>query len=112
MSPPEVVLWQHLRGSQLAGLRFRRQHPIGAYILDFYCAELQLAVEVDGQSHDFLSRALADERRDAWLQLQGVHVVRLLASDVLDSAGIEAVLKAILNAASSVRSDRTPEAGV
>jgi len=112
MSPPEVLLWQYLRGGQLAGLRFRRQHPTGAYILDFYCAELQLAVEVDGKAHDFLSRALTDERRDAWLNSQGVRVVRFLASDVLDGAGIEAVLKAIANEASAIRTGRTPDAAV
>jgi very-short-patch-repair endonuclease len=112
MSPPEVMLWQYLRGSQLGGLRFRRQHPIGPYILDFYCAELQLAVEVDGQSHDFRSRALADQRRDAWLQSQGVRVARFLASDVLSADGIEAVLKAILNEASAIRVNRIPDAGM
>jgi very-short-patch-repair endonuclease len=52
MSLPEVVLWQALRRGQVAGLRFRRQHPIGPYILDFYCLSARLAIEVDGFAHD------------------------------------------------------------
>ncbi|HXC26532.1 MAG TPA: DUF559 domain-containing protein [Stellaceae bacterium] len=48
MSLPEVVLWQALRHGRLAGLRFRRQHPVGPYILDFFCASVRLAIEVDG----------------------------------------------------------------
>src|SRR3954469_10158826 len=52
MTLPEVLLWQALRGGQVGGLRFRRQHPIGHYVLDFYCPALRLAVEVDGAAHD------------------------------------------------------------
>ena len=99
MSLPEVVLWQQLRRQQLAGMKFRRQHPIGPYVLDFYCADCSLAVEVDGGSHDFETRALHDERRDAWLAAEGVRVLRFLASDVLDDSSIEAVLTAIKSAA-------------
>jgi len=47
-----VVVWQALRGRRLDGIRFRRQHPIGPYILDFYCEEARLAVEIDGQGHE------------------------------------------------------------
>jgi len=68
MSPPEARLWQVLRRAQLDGLRFRRQHPVGPYILDFYCDSLRLCVEIDGSSHDQPERARHDERRDAWLK--------------------------------------------
>jgi very-short-patch-repair endonuclease len=71
MSLPEVVLWQALRNVRLAGLRFRRQHPIGPYILDFYCPAAHLALEVDGFAHDSIAEAYRDERRQAWLAQQG-----------------------------------------
>ncbi|HWW11220.1 MAG TPA: endonuclease domain-containing protein [Brevundimonas sp.] len=77
-------MWTRLRGRRLAGLRFRRQHPIGPYILDFYCDELRLAVEVDGQSHAPPDRIAHDQRRTAWLSTQDIRVVRLAARRVLD----------------------------
>ena len=72
MSLPEIVLWQALRKARLGGLRFRRQHPIGPYILDFYCPAARLALEVDGFAHDSIAEAYRDERRQAWLAQQGV----------------------------------------
>ncbi|MEJ6790744.1 endonuclease domain-containing protein [Brevundimonas sp. BR2-1] len=82
MTPPEARLWVCLRGKRLAGLKFRRQHPIGPYVLDFYCAAAKLAVEVDGQSHERPEQIAHDRRRTAWLREQGVRVVRLAAEDV------------------------------
>ncbi len=82
MSLPEVVLWQALRHGRLAGLRFRRQHPIGPYILDFYCARLRLAVEVDGLAHDAATQMQHDERRRGWLAERRVTVMRLAANDI------------------------------
>jgi len=76
-------MWQSLRRRGLAGLRFRRQHPVGPYILDFYCDELRLAVEIDGQSHDHPDRIAHDQRRTAWLNRQGIQIVRLSARTVL-----------------------------
>ena len=76
-------MWQALRRKGLTGLRFRRQHPIGPYILDFYCDELRLAVEIDGQSHDHPDQIVHDQRRTGWLNRQGVQVIRLAARDVL-----------------------------
>jgi very-short-patch-repair endonuclease len=84
MTPPEVIIWQELRGRKLDGIRFPRQHPIGPYILDFYCSELRLAIEVDGRGHDFEERLRHDERREAWLTEQGVKVLRIAARNVLD----------------------------
>jgi very-short-patch-repair endonuclease len=77
----EAVLWRALRRRQLGGWKFRRQHVIAGYIVDFYCAELWLALEVDGSSHD--DRAAEDERRDAALEALGVRVVHLRNADVL-----------------------------
>jgi very-short-patch-repair endonuclease len=99
MSLPEVILWRHLRGHHLAGLRFRRQHPIGPYILDFYCAEVSLCVEVDGYTHDNSAAVAHDEERTRWLDQQGIRVHRVLASDVLDRGRLEAVCKSIVLAA-------------
>ncbi len=82
MTPPETRLWVCLRGKRLAGLKFRRQHPIGPYVLDFYCPAAKLAVEVDGQSHEHPERIAHDRRRTLWLREHGVRVVRLAAEDV------------------------------
>lgn len=99
MSLPEVVLWQVLRKGRLVGLRFRRQHPIGPYILDFYCAAARLAIEVDGLAHDTVGQMRHDEHRDAWLAQRGVSVLRVRANDVLRDENLEGVLLAIEHAA-------------
>lgn len=83
MSLPEVLLWRELRRQRMDGLRFRRQHPVGPYILDFYCDEVKLAVEIDGEGHHFGSRPVRDRIRDAWLARNGVHTLRLPARYVL-----------------------------
>jgi very-short-patch-repair endonuclease len=66
MSLPEVLLWRELR-KRAAGVRFRRQHAIGAYVADFYCPEAKLVVEIDGISHDMGDRPERDEQRVSWL---------------------------------------------
>jgi very-short-patch-repair endonuclease len=80
MSLPERILWRQLRLKQ-TGLRFRKQHPAGPYVLDFYCHEMKFCVEIDGRGHDFTSAR--DERRDRWLASQGVRTLRVSARDVL-----------------------------
>ncbi|MBN3538294.1 DUF559 domain-containing protein [Sphingomonas pseudosanguinis] len=82
MTLPEVILWGVLR-ERTEGLRFRRQHPAGAYVLDFYCPAARLAVEVDGEVHGRADRPERDARRDAFLAEHGVAVVRIPARDVL-----------------------------
>lgn len=81
---PEVLLWTALRGRRLDGLRFRRQHPIGPYILDFYCEDLRLAIEVDGSGHEHPDQALHDDRRTDWLNQRGVAVHRIAARRILE----------------------------
>jgi very-short-patch-repair endonuclease len=95
MTRPEVHLWEHLRDQRLAGLRFRRQHPVGSYVLDFYCVAARLCVEVDGAAHGFAAQAERDEQRDAWLAARGIRVLRFAASDILSSEIMPGVLAAI-----------------
>ena len=83
MSLPEVLLWQELRQSDV---KFRRQHPIGPYAVDCYCAAAKTGFEVDGVAHDMGDRPTRDEERDAFLATRGVTIVRIPASDVLGSA--------------------------
>jgi len=82
MTPPEARLWSALRASRFRNIKFRRQHPVGPYILDFYCAAARLAVEVDGAVHDNPDQARHDQRRTAWLAIQGIKVIRLRAEYV------------------------------
>lgn len=82
MTLPERLLWRELRGLRL-GLKFRRQHPVGAYVIDFYCARAKAGFEVDGIAHDMGDRPRRDEMRDEWLASQGITIVRIPARDVL-----------------------------
>jgi len=96
MSLPEVMLWQRLRGRP-GGVKFRRQHPVGVYVADFYAADARLIVEVDGLAHDF--RVERDLVRDDWLRGQGFVVVRVAAADVLrDVDGVVAGLVRLVTA--------------
>ncbi|NEX94479.1 endonuclease domain-containing protein [Caulobacter sp. 17J65-9] len=92
MSLPEVVLWRVLRAG-FAGCKFRRQHPFGPYIVDFYCDAQKLAVEIDGSGHDQPDAMRHDARRDAWISARGVRIVRIPARAVL--ADLEAVLEGL-----------------
>lgn len=94
MSLPEVLLWKQLRGDRLEGLRFRRQHPMGRYVLDFYCDRVRLAIEVDGSMHHVEGAPERDARRDRWLEMAGVQVLRLPARLVLNdmTATIDMIL--------------------
>ena len=85
MSPPEARLWSALRRGGFDGLKFRRQHPIGRCVLDFYCPSLKLAIEVDSYAHCINDRPERDAARDRWLLSQGVRTLRIPAHDVLES---------------------------
>ena len=90
---PEGMLWQVLR-RRPDGFKFRRQHPIGRCIVDFYCAASRLAIEVDGEGHSMGDRPQRDVRRDEWLQSQDLRVLRFAARDVIDDLG--SVVAAVL----------------
>ena len=80
-TPPEQLLWIALRNGQIGGLKFRRQHPIGAYVVDFYCHAAALVVEVDGMSHD--DKMQQDARKTKHLEQQGLQVLRVTNEDVM-----------------------------
>lgn len=93
-TPSEARLWQALRNRAAGGLKFRRQVPFGSYIVDFYCAEKRLVVEVDGGVHD--EQKTYDSERTTWLESNGLKVIRVRNEDVMYH--LDAVLDAIWNA--------------
>ena len=93
MTPPEVKLWQILR-SRPCELKFRRQHPVGPYIADFYCPNRRLIFEVDGVAHEMGDNPARDGQRDEWLRKQGYTIIRIPAAEVLKD--VDAVLISIL----------------
>lgn len=80
-TPAESALWEAIRGRQLAGLHFRRQHPVGRFIVDFYCPAKKLVVEIDGGVHD--NQVARDEARTALIEAHGYHVLRFRNEEVL-----------------------------
>jgi very-short-patch-repair endonuclease len=95
MTLPEVVLWPHLRGGQMNGLRFRRQHAVGPYILDFYCSEARLCIEVDGSTHNIVEQAAHNDARTLFLQHRGIRVLRFAAADILNDEALAEVWQSI-----------------
>jgi len=94
-TPAEAVLWGLLRGRRLAGLKFKRQHPIGRYVADFACDSARLVIELDGEVHTHEDQAAADADRQAALESLGWFVLRFSNDDVLNRPS--AVLEAITN---------------
>ena len=93
MTLPEVILWHWLR-QRPDGLKFRRQHPTGPYVLDFFCSDARLAIEVDGEAHSRGNRPERDIGRDQWLAAAGIVTLRIPAVELLNDA--DAVLRLIL----------------
>ena len=88
LTPAELLLWRRLRGRQLMGLKFRRQAPMGPYILDFFCPAARLAVEIDGGGHARRAGIAADDRRDRWLEAQGIITLRFTNETILSDAAL------------------------
>ena len=91
-SDAERKLWSKLRSRQFINLKFRRQHPIGKYIVDFVSLEKKIVVEVDGGQHNEPGNMEKDEQRTTWLENEGYHVIRFWNSDVLlniDGVGLK-----------------------
>lgn len=91
MTDAERRLWSALRSRRLQGFKFRRQHPLGNYILDFACIEHRLVIEADGGQH---ADNEADERRTAWLESEGWRIIRFWNNDIL--ANTEGVLDTVV----------------
>ena len=87
----EQQLWRALRNRRLQGVKFRRQHPVPPYVLDFYCHAAKLAIELDGSQH--IEQETYDQQRTAFLNQQGIHVLRFWNQDVLKHQ--EAVMETI-----------------
>ena len=92
----ERLLWKYLRSKQMEGYKFRRQEPIGCYIVDFACQEKRLVIEVDGGQHSM--DAKKDNERDKWLEGEGYKVLRFWNNEVLaNTKGVLEVIKDCLN---------------
>ncbi len=83
MTKAEVFLWSKLKGKQLNSLKFRRQYGIDNYVVDFYCPELKLAIEIDGDVHGYNSRTVYDKQRQKDIESLGIKVLRYTNNDVI-----------------------------
>jgi very-short-patch-repair endonuclease len=88
------LLWSYLRNRHLGGFKFRRQEPFGSYVLDFYCHERALVVEIDGVGHYLANGLVRDEDRTRRLEALGLRVLRFTNADVLGN--LEGVIQTIL----------------
>jgi very-short-patch-repair endonuclease len=100
-TPAEQKLWQAIRGGRLAGLKFRRQHPVGNFILDFYCSACKLAIELDGSIHQ--NQIEYDVARTVQLEAYGYKVLRFSNAAVMQQ--LETVLADILQTASELSAE-------
>jgi very-short-patch-repair endonuclease len=82
MTQPETILWSRLKSKNIYGYKFRRQQPIFDYIIDFYCHELKLIVEVDGEIHALIENADSDKKRENMLRTNGYHILRFTNFDI------------------------------
>ncbi len=94
MTRAETLLWRYIKANRIDGLGFRRQMPLGHYVLDFVCLSAKLVIELDGETHDFASRQTADKKRDAFLASEGFRVLRFTNDEVLSKlAGVVEVIR-------------------
>ncbi|MFN0148234.1 MAG: endonuclease domain-containing protein [Dehalococcoidia bacterium] len=107
LTKAEALVWARVRDRKFRGFKFRRQHPIGAYVVDFFCAELGLVLEVDGGVHDEPEQRLYDQGRTEALEGLGLRVVRLTNAEVEDD--LERALGALTPAPLPLRRERGSE---
>jgi len=95
---PEQKLWFHLRGAQMGGFSFRRQHPVGPYILDFYCVAAKLAIELDGDQHGSARGHVHDAVRTQFLDRKGIRVLRFWNHELKENSDsvMEGISRALL----------------
>jgi very-short-patch-repair endonuclease len=106
-TPTERILWTKLCRGQLGGFKFRRQHPVGPYVLDFYCPEMRLCIELDGEQHGYDREIVRDMRRTEHLNRNGVEVLRFWNDEVKEN--LNGVADAILWRAIELRQIRQME---
>jgi len=87
-TPAEKKLWEALKGKKLGGVRFRRQHPIGRYILDFYCHSSKLGIELDGAYHQDKLQQWSDADRTLFLEDLGLRIIRFTNEEVLENLSV------------------------
>ncbi len=109
LTPAEQILWEVLRDRRLGGWKFRRQHPLGRYIADFYCADARLAIELDGPIHDRVDQKDYDRVRQEELQARGIRVLRLTNGQVEQS--LETAVSLILQDLASLGQPPSPRSG-
>jgi very-short-patch-repair endonuclease len=105
-TPEENLMWEHLRNRRLGGYKFRRQHPIDRFIVDFYCVEAGLAIEIDGDVHRY--RPVEDAARQEFLEARQIEFLRF--SNALVNTDLEAVL-AQISTTLSQRGSPSPRRG-
>jgi very-short-patch-repair endonuclease len=93
MPKAEVVLWSKLKGRQLLGCKFRRQYGVGPYVIDFYSPEIELGIELDGDTHFQEGRPEYDQRRQSFIESFGIEVIRFWNGEIYEN--LEGVLEAI-----------------
>jgi very-short-patch-repair endonuclease len=106
MTGPETRLWSKLKARQFQGLKFRRQHGIGPYIVDFYCPEQSLVIEVDGDSHADADQIVKDRQREQYLQSRGLRVIRYINDDIVNN--LDGVLEDLAGKISSGSTSPAP----
>ena len=100
-TPAEITLWQYLKRSQVGGLKFRRQHSVGAYILDFSCPEIKLGIELDGDIHHAPMSYEHDMIRTNYLNKQGITVLRYHNEVVFKN--VQGIIESILHFAEKTK---------
>jgi len=103
MTDAECRLWSRLRARQLQGWKFRRQHPLGPYVLDFACVEHQIVIEADGGQH---AESQHDRLRTVWLERQGWRVIRFWNNDILQNT--DGVLQEIIRVIEAIKPSPAP----
>ena len=106
MPSAEVILWQSIRREQLGGFKFRRQYSVGSYVIDFFCAEAKLAIEVDGESHYVEGAKEKDDRRQQIIEGFGIRFLRFTNPDVYDN--LDGVLETIYSTLKEIVGRREP----
>jgi very-short-patch-repair endonuclease len=96
MTKAEVILWSKLKGRNILEYKFRRQHGIGDYIVDFYCPELKLVIEIDGESHYTSKGKIHDKARAKFLNEMSIHILRFTNPQVKQN--LEGVIRHIISA--------------